>query len=113
VDALVLAARSKLRSGEVIQIVDPQPWTQNQVLAEVNGPDAKVIRVPRAAVFALGRASELALGLVKKKSPVAPYRLASALAQRTFDSHRAEELLGWRPRVGVREGIRRAQSETT
>lgn len=113
VDALVMAAKSNLKGGEVIQIVDPEPWTQNQVLAEVNGSAAKVLRVPRAAVFALGRASELALGLIGKKSPVAPYRLASALALRTFDSSRAQKLLGWNPRVGVREGIRRATQPAT
>jgi predicted dehydrogenase/nucleoside-diphosphate-sugar epimerase len=113
VDALLLAAKSELRGGEIIQIVDPEPWTQNQVLAEVNGADAKVMRVPRAAVFALGRFSELALGLLGKKSPVAPYRLASALALRTFDSRRAKDLLGWQPRVGVREGIRRVQASVS
>jgi predicted dehydrogenase/nucleoside-diphosphate-sugar epimerase len=109
VDALVLAAKSSLAGGEIIQIVDPEPWTQNQVLAEVVGPSARVVRVPRAAVMAIGRASELVLGLIKKQSPVAPYRLRSALALRRFDSGRASEMLGWTPRVGVREGIRRAQ----
>jgi nucleoside-diphosphate-sugar epimerase/predicted dehydrogenase len=109
VDALVLAAGSKLSNGEIIQIVDPEPWTQNQVLAEVAGAGAKVIRLPRAAVFAMGGASELMLGLIKKQSPVARYRLKSALALRRFDSARAAELLGWKPRVGVREGIRRVE----
>ncbi|HVR62944.1 MAG TPA: NAD-dependent epimerase/dehydratase family protein [Polyangia bacterium] len=108
VDALVLASKSTLHSGEVIQIVDPDPWTQNRVLAEVAGSSARVLRVPRPAVFAIGRASELALGLLGKKSPVAPYRLRSALALRTFQSQRAEKLLGWKPRVGVQEGIRRS-----
>jgi hypothetical protein len=34
--------------------------------------------------------------------------MRSALARLRFESARAEELLGWRPRVGVREGIRRS-----
>jgi predicted dehydrogenase/nucleoside-diphosphate-sugar epimerase len=109
VDALLLAAKSNLHRGEVIQIVDPESWTQNQVVAEVYGSGARVVRVPRAAVMAMGRASELVLGLIKKKSPVSQYRLRSALALRRFDSQRAEGLLGWKPRVGVRDGIRRAQ----
>ena len=109
VDALVLAAGSKLAGGEIIQIVDPEAWTQNQVLAEVAGSGAKVMRMPRAAVFAMGGASELVLGLIKKQSPVARYRLSSALAMRRFDSSRAADLLGWKPRVGVREGIRRVE----
>jgi predicted dehydrogenase/nucleoside-diphosphate-sugar epimerase len=107
VDALMLAAKSNLRAGEVVQIVDPEPWTQNQVLAEVAGPSARVVRVPRSAVMAMGRASELMLGLLGKKSPVSPYRLSSALALRRFESQRARQLLDWKPRVGVREGIRR------
>jgi 2-alkyl-3-oxoalkanoate reductase len=109
VDALVLAAKSDLRRGEIIQIVDPEPWTQNQVLAEVAGPGAAVIRVPRPVVFAMGRASEIALGALKKQSPLSPYRLRSALALRRFESKNAVSLLGWRPRVGVREGIRRVK----
>jgi nucleoside-diphosphate-sugar epimerase len=109
IDALVLAAKSDLHRGEVIQIVDPEQWTQNQVLAEVCGPAAPVVRVPRQIVMAMGRASEMVLGLVGKKSPVSQYRLRSALALRRFDGRRAQELLGWRPRVGVREGIHRVQ----
>ncbi len=111
VDALCRAADSDLHRGEVIQIVDPEPWTQNQVLAEVAGPSARVLRVPRGAVFAMGRASEIALGALGKQSPLAAYRLRSALALRRFHSQRAEQLLGWRPRVGVREGIRRVQQQ--
>ena len=84
IDALVLAAGSKLAKGEIVQIVDPEPWTQNQVLAAVAGPGAKIMRMPRAAVFAMGGASELVLGLIKKQSPVARYRLSSALALRRF-----------------------------
>jgi predicted dehydrogenase/nucleoside-diphosphate-sugar epimerase len=113
VDALLLAAKSNLRAGEVIQIVDPESWTQNQVLAEVAGPSARVVRVPRPAVFAMGRFSELALGMLGKKSPLSPYRLRSALALRRFESQRAEKVLGWRPRVGVREGIKRVRETTS
>jgi hypothetical protein len=68
------------------------------------------VRVPRAAVFAIGRVSELRLGLVKKKSPVAPYRLQSALALRTFDSRRARGAARLEAARGVREGIRRVQA---
>jgi predicted dehydrogenase/nucleoside-diphosphate-sugar epimerase len=108
VDALMLAAKNGLHTGEVIQLVDPEQWTQNQVLAEVYGSGARVIRVPRPVVMAMGKASEMVLGLIGKKSPVSQYRLESALARRRFESRRATELLDWRPRVGVREGIRRA-----
>ena len=56
VDSLMLAAKSGLHAGEVIQIVDPEPWTQNQVLSEVYGADARVIRVPAAGGHGDGQA---------------------------------------------------------
>jgi nucleoside-diphosphate-sugar epimerase len=58
-------------------------------------------------VFALGKLSEVPLGALGKQSPIGAYRLRSALARLHYDSHRAQTLLGWKPRVGVREGIRR------
>jgi predicted dehydrogenase/nucleoside-diphosphate-sugar epimerase len=112
VDAILAAGKSELHRGEVIQLVDPEPWTQNQVLAEVAGASARVVRVPRGAVMAIGRASELALGLIHKPSPVAPYRLRSALALRRFESQNAVRLLGWRPRIGVRQGLALATAAT-
>jgi nucleoside-diphosphate-sugar epimerase len=56
----------------------------------------------------VGRLSDVLLGLLGRKSPLSAYRLRSALARVGFASERARELLGWEPRVGVREGIRRA-----
>jgi predicted dehydrogenase/nucleoside-diphosphate-sugar epimerase len=109
IDALMLAAKSDLHTGETIQIVDPEPWTQNQVLGEMCGPSARIVRVPRPVVFGMGHMSELMLGLLGKKSPLSRYRLRSALALRRFASLKAESLLGWKPKVGVRDGIRRVR----
>jgi predicted dehydrogenase/nucleoside-diphosphate-sugar epimerase len=106
VDAVMAAIDRRLTGGEVIQLVDPEHLTQADVLHLVGGGD-KVLRVPRPIVFALGKLSELPLGALGRQSPVALYRLRSALAPLHFDSDRATRLLGWRPRVGVREGIRR------
>jgi predicted dehydrogenase/nucleoside-diphosphate-sugar epimerase len=108
VDALLAAERGPLKAGEVIQIVDPEVVTQNEVLAAVAGAGARVIRVPRRAVFAAGKASELLLAPLGRASPLGTYRLRSALALRRFSAARAQQLLGWHPRVGVREGLKRA-----
>jgi 2-alkyl-3-oxoalkanoate reductase len=107
VDAILLAACSDMRHGEIIQLIDEATFTQNEVLAMVVGPDAPVIRMPRFMVFGIGRFSELAFKLLKRQSPFARYRLRSALARRSFKSANAQSLLGWTPRVGVREGIAR------
>ena len=109
VDAITSAAAKKLTKGEVIQIIDPDHLTQAEVL-NLAGGAKKIVRVPRPLVFALGKLSELPLGVLGRQSPVAGYRLKSALAQLRYESTRATTLLGWKPRVGVREGIRRLSS---
>jgi predicted dehydrogenase/nucleoside-diphosphate-sugar epimerase len=107
VDAAVTAMDADLAGGEVIQLVDPEPFTQNDVLA-VAGGGRPVVHAPMPLVLAGGALSQALLGLLGRQSPLAPYRLKSALAQRSFESTRAEPLLGWKPRVGAREGIRRS-----
>lgn len=105
VDAIQAAVDRKLIGGQIIQLIDT-PLTQAEVLA-LAGAGAPVVKLPRAVVFALGRLSEVPFAALGKASPVARYRLQSALARLRYDSRRAFHLLGWTPRVGVREGIRR------
>jgi len=108
VDAIMAAVAKRLTRGEVIQIIDPEHLTQEDVLGLAGG-NKSVLHVPRPVVFALGKLSEYPLGALGRPSPVAVYRLKSALARLHYDSDRAATMLGWRPRVGVREGIRRVQ----
>lgn len=106
VDAILAAVARRLVKGEIIQLIDGEGLTQRDVL-DLAGGGAPAIRVPRALVFGLGKLSELPLGALGRPSPVALYRLQSALARLHWGTGKAEQLLGWRPRVGVREGIRR------
>ncbi|HEX7841833.1 MAG TPA: NAD-dependent epimerase/dehydratase family protein, partial [Kofleriaceae bacterium] len=108
VDAIMAAIAKKLTHGEVIQIIDPEHLTQEDVLGLAGGA-RPVLHVPRPVVFALGKLSEVPLGALGRPSPIAVYRLKSALARLHYDSDRAAQILGWRPRVGVREGIKRVQ----
>jgi predicted dehydrogenase/nucleoside-diphosphate-sugar epimerase len=107
VDGVVRAAQSELRGGEVVQLIDPDTPTQNEVLHRVFGKNAKMLRVPRPVVFTLGKLTEWAFKPLKRSSPLAKYRLQSALAKRIFAGRNAVSLLGWTPRVGTEEGIRR------
>jgi predicted dehydrogenase/nucleoside-diphosphate-sugar epimerase len=109
VDAIMAAVERGLSGGEVIQLIDPERLTQEEVL-ELASADGKQTRLPRSLVFSLGKLSEYPLGALGVQSPLALYRLKSALARVEFESGRAEEQLGWRPRVGVREGIRRVSA---
>jgi nucleoside-diphosphate-sugar epimerase len=106
VDAVVAALDRKLVGGEVIQLVDTDLPTQNEILARAAAPGAKVVRVPRKVVFALGKFSEVAILPLKRQSPLNVYRLRSALARRSYASESAERLIGWKPKVGVSRGIR-------
>ena len=106
VDAILQAIDKQLTHGEIIQLVDPEHLTQREVLGLAGGT-RPVLAVPRALVFALGKLSEYPLGALGRQSPVALYRLKSALARLRYESARASSLLGWHPRVGVREGIKR------
>jgi predicted dehydrogenase/nucleoside-diphosphate-sugar epimerase len=113
VDGIVAAWERRLHGGEIIQLIDPEHLTQKDVLDAIGA--GSTIHVPRTVVFGMGRLSQILLGALGKQSPIAPYRLSSALARLTYESNRASELLGWKPAVGAREGIRRvvaAQSAT-
>jgi nucleoside-diphosphate-sugar epimerase len=48
---------------------------------------------------------ELLSKILKRPAPLSRYRLKSALARMQFDCSRAENDLGWRPRVGVASGL--------
>jgi len=106
VDAVELAVKKDLRGGEIIQLVDREALTQLEVLELATRRRPKTLRMPRWMVFSLGWMSQVMLGILGRKSPLNVYRLKSALAMRNFSSVRAD-MLGWEPRVGVREGIRR------
>ncbi len=106
VDAIVAAVDKRLVAGQIIQLVDPTHLTQTEVL-ELAGGDRSQIAIPRGVVFALGKLSELPMKLLARESPIATYRLQSALARVEYRSDRARTLLGWQPRVGVRDGLQR------
>lgn len=110
VDAIVAARERRLHGGEIIHIIDSTRLTQKDVLGAIASATG-VIRVPRSVVFGLGKLSQVALGALGRQSPIAPYRMKSALARLTYRSSRAAELLGWAPRVGVHEGIRRVAKD--
>lgn len=109
VDAIMACVDRKLVGGEIIQIIDPECLTQEDVL-KLAGGQRPILRVPRPVVFALGKLSEYPLGALGRQSPVAVYRLKSALARLRYESRRARDLLDWKPRVGVRQGIERVNS---
>jgi 2-alkyl-3-oxoalkanoate reductase len=107
VDAIAAAMERHITAGEIVQLVDENLPTQNEVLQRAFGSRTKIVHVPRPVVFAIGWLSEIVLGFVKRESPLSRYRLSSALARRTYTSDVAKRVLGWTPRTGVDAGIER------
>ena len=110
VHAVNLSLEKDIESGTIIQLVDPSLWTQRDVI-KASGEKGKVLYLPRTFVFGVGGLSEKVLGLIGRQSPFARYRLSSALARLKFESDRAEKQLGWKPVIGVADGIRKSISE--
>lgn len=108
VEAVERALEADIGSGAVFHLVDPGRYTQNDIL-DICSPEGATIRLPRMAVFGLGWMSEKTLGLVGRRSPFSVYRLKSALARLDFESDAASQQLGWRPSVGVKEGLARRE----
>jgi predicted dehydrogenase/nucleoside-diphosphate-sugar epimerase len=108
IDALVLAAETSKLDGRVFHVVDRARITQNQVVGdyiEKNANQAKVIHVPVAIAYSLALGFEVLTKVLKRPGPLSIYRVKSALARMQFDCTRAENELGWQPRIGVASGL--------
>jgi predicted dehydrogenase/nucleoside-diphosphate-sugar epimerase len=113
IDAAVLAAETSKFDGRVFHIVDQTKITQNQVVRDCiskNAERSKVLHVPVAIVYGLALGFELLSKVLNRPVPLSIYRLKSALAPMTFDCTRAENELGWEPRIGVASGLQETMS---
>jgi predicted dehydrogenase/nucleoside-diphosphate-sugar epimerase len=108
IDAIVLAAETSKFDGRVFHIVDRTRITQNQVVRDYitkKAKKARVIHVPAAIVYGLAFGFEVLSRVLDRSVPLSIYRVKSALARLQFDCTRAENELGWQPRIGVASGL--------
>jgi nucleoside-diphosphate-sugar epimerase len=108
VDAIVLAAETSKFDGRVFHIVDRTQITQNQVVRNYitkKAKKARVIHVPVSTVYGLAFGFEVLSRVLNRPVPLSIYRVRSALARMQFDCTRAENELGWQPRIGVASGL--------
>ncbi|MFM7069359.1 MAG: NAD-dependent epimerase/dehydratase family protein, partial [Actinomycetes bacterium] len=111
VDALMLTIDQDLTDGQIIQLVDPVTPTQDELLAAL-GDGRKVVHLPASVLRTIGRMSDPLFRKLGRSSPLGPHRLRAGLAHLEFNGTNASKLLGWSPKVGVWEGVKRELSPT-
>jgi len=108
VDALVLGGTVAGIAGETFNIVDEDVLTQEdylQLLRRCTGGVPRVVRLPRAAYYAIGMLTELAAAARHKEPETNRYRIRTRLTRVRWDCSKAARMLRWRPRVRLREGL--------
>lgn len=109
VDALLKAETADAAVGQVINVVDATDVRQNEYLraAAPALTGIHVFRVPVPILMLLASGVEMLGAILKRGVPLTRYRIRSLKPLWPFDTSKAETLLGWKPVVGVREGLRR------
>jgi predicted dehydrogenase/nucleoside-diphosphate-sugar epimerase len=109
VDALLLAAKSERAVGHVVNIVDPTPIVQNEYLQHQRRVLGKtrIWKIPATCLLLAGAGIELLGKFLKRDVPLSRYKIRSLKPLSPFDVTAAETLLGWKPAVGVTEGLQR------
>jgi nucleoside-diphosphate-sugar epimerase len=111
VDALILGGTVPGIRGESFNILDDDVLTQRQyldMLRNFTGGRPKVIRLPRLAYYGIATLAELAAAARRKEASTNRYRVKTRLRKIRWNCSKAKQLLRWRPRVPLREGLRHA-----
>lgn len=109
VDALLLA-ESAGAPGEIFQLVDGTTVTQKEYAAAARqkfGDQLRVQYFPKALLMTLAFGVEVLEKILKRPLPLSRYRVRSLRPLWPCDCSAAESRLGWKPRVGTHEGLRR------
>jgi 2-alkyl-3-oxoalkanoate reductase len=113
VDAMLLASGENVANGSVFQLVDPEPIRQNEYVDYVrrSGHPVKAMNVPAWLLSLASVGVELLGKLLKRPVPLTPYRVKSIAPLWPCDCSAAYTKLGWKPAVGLKEGLARTFGE--
>ena len=109
VDALLLGSSHSGVEGVLVNLVDPARVTQHEFIRKVQSsmPKIKASYVPKFILMTAAVGIEALGWALKRGVPLSRYRIRSICPLSNFDQTAAREQLGWTPRVGVEEGMRR------
>jgi nucleoside-diphosphate-sugar epimerase len=116
VDAVLLASRAPAGERRDHIIAGPAPMTLRAMVDECAaalGVSPPRVTLPRAAALLLGAAAESAGRLTGKNPPFSRRTLSFFENDNAFDIAAARRDLGYEPRVGFAEGVRRTLADRT
>lgn len=110
VDGIILCATVPEAVGKTFILAGPECPTLKEmveVIAETLGTRLPRVRIPVLPVYAAGWLCEKTFKPLGLEPPIYRRRVEFFTKSRAFDITRAKEVLGFNPRVGIREGIKR------
>jgi nucleoside-diphosphate-sugar epimerase len=112
-DAFILAGNSPAANGEAFLIGGPEIPSLNRIfetLVSMNGNGAarkNVVRIPAKPVLLAGWLCETMCRPLGVDPPLHRRRIEFFINNRAYNIDKAKKLLGYEPRVGVEDGLRR------
>ena len=108
-DAVLLAVRCDAAVGQAFTVVDDNVRQADYLTLykAASGERWRSLFLPVGAVAAAALVAERSLRMLRRRSPVTYHQVRRATQSALYDCSRAERVLGWRPKVGVAEGLRR------
>jgi dihydroflavonol-4-reductase len=110
VSAFFKACERDVALGEGLIVAGPRACTLRELLDEITratGSKRYGVRLPLAPMLGLAAVVEDVCARLKIDPPIYRRRMDFFYSDSEFDTSRARRVLGWEPRVDLREGIRR------
>ncbi len=109
-DATLLALQAPDAVGKAFTVVDANVPQKDLVRAYMAaaGERWRPVYLPVAVIAAAAWGLERGCRVARRRAPVTYHQIRRATLRAAYDCARAQELLGWRPAVGMHEGLQRA-----
>jgi nucleoside-diphosphate-sugar epimerase len=109
-DAIVLAARTPAAVGRAYTLVDVHARQADyaRLYRQQSGARWVPLYPPLGLLRAAASAAERAAGLLGRRAPITRHQVERTLRSATFVTRRAQDELGWQPRVPLEEALRRS-----